>query len=280
MGAGPAGNLLAMSTQIQPVGHLLREWRRRRRLSQLDLALEAEVSQRHLSFVESGRSTPSRDMLMRLSEELDIPLRERNVLLTAAGFAPTYRERPLDDPDLEAAREAVELVIRGHEPYPALAVDRHWQLVSANSAVMRLLAGISQDMLQPPVNVLRLSLHPEGLAPRILNFREWREHVVVRLSRQIDVSGDGALLALLEELKGYPVPDRFRPPQKRRDVGGAVVPFQMALDGASLSFFTTTTVFGTPVDVTLSELAIESFFPADAETAEAMHRMAVPSAAG
>lgn len=271
------GNLAAMSTQMQPVGHLLREWRHRRRLSQLDLALEAEISQRHLSFLESGRSTPSREMLLRLAEQLDVPLRERNILLAAAGFAPTYRERPLDDPDLVAAREAVDLVIRGHEPYPALAVDRHWHLVSANAAVMRLLAGVPERMLEPPVNVLRLSLHPDGLARRILNFREWREHVVVRLSRQIDVSGDGTLLAILEELKGYPVPDRFKPPQRRGYVGGAVVPFQLALEGATLSFFTTTTVFGTPVDVTLSELAIESFFPADAETAEAMQRMAAQS---
>lgn len=263
-----------MDTDIQPVGHLLREWRRRRRLSQLDLALDAEISQKHLSFVESGRSTPSREMLLRLSEQLGIPLRERNVLLAAAGFAPTYRERSLSDPDLEAAREAVELVIRGHEPYPALAVDRHWNLVSANNAVTRLLTGISPEMLQPPVNVLRLSLHPQGMAPRILNFREWREHVIVALARQIDVSGDGTLMALLDELKGYPVPDRFKPPRSRRDVGGSVVPFQLDVDGTVLSFFTTITVFGTPVDVTLSELAIESFFPADPDTAEAMRRMA------
>lgn len=257
----------------QPVGNLLRDWRRRRRLSQLDLACEAEISTRHLSFLETGRSSPSREMVLRLAEQLEIPLRERNSLLIAAGYAPVFRERPLVDPTLEAARKVVELVLAGHEPYPALAVDRHWTLVASNRAITPLLAGVEPSLLATPVNVLRLSLHPRGLAPRIVNLAEWRAHLLARLRRQVDVSADPVLAELLNELSSYPVPDeneRHAPPAT--DYAGVAVPFQLATEGGTLSFLSMTTVFGTPVDITLSELALESFFPADAITADTLLR--------
>ena len=254
------------------VGELLRGWRRRRRLSQLDLALGAEVSQRHLSFVESGRAAPSRDMVLRLAEQLEIPLRERNALLVAAGFAPVYRERKLDDPALAAGRRAVELILQGHEPHPALAVDRHWNLVFANRAVAPLMAGADAKLLAPPVNVLRLSLHPAGIAARIANFREWRAHILERLARQIDASADAGLIELLAELKGYPVPPGARPyrPAAEDPLGGVAVPLVFTTETGTLRFLSTTTVFGTALDISLAELTIETFFPADAETAAAM----------
>jgi transcriptional regulator with XRE-family HTH domain len=262
-------------TMAQPVGDLLREWRQRRRLSQLDLASEAEISTRHLSFLETGRSQPSRDMVLHLAERLDVPLRERNLLLVAAGFAPVFPERPLQDPALEAARKAIDLVLAGHEPYPALAVDRHWQLVAANAAVTRLIAGADTSLLRPPVNVLRLSLHPEGLAPRIANYHEWRVHLLIRLRRQVDVTADPVLTDLLTELAAFPAPSGARPARPLRNGDPAVVvPFQLSTDTGVLSFVSTTTVFGTPLDITLSELALESFFPADAATADALRRLA------
>src|SRR5512146_1621612 len=183
------------------LGDLLREWRRRRNLSQLALALESDISQRHISFVESGRARPSRELVLRLAERLEVPQRERNRLLLAAGYAPVYQERPLADPALAAARQAVERVLAGHEPYPALAVDRHWTLVAANRALAPLLAGIAPELLAPPVNVLRLSLHPDGLAPRIVNFGQWRAHLHERVHQQVAASGDPTLAALLEELR-------------------------------------------------------------------------------
>lgn len=262
----------ATLSTLSPVGELLRGWRRRRRLSQLDLALAAEVSQRHLSFVESGRAAPSRDMVLRLAEQLEIPLRERNALVVAAGFAPVYRERRLDDPALAAGRRAVELILAGHEPHPALAVDRHWNLVFANRAVAPLLTGADEKLLQPPVNVLRLSLHPAGLAPRIANFREWRAHIVERLAHQVDASADAGLVDLLEELKGYPVPPGARPYRAAAEdpLGGIAVPLVFVTEAGTLRFLSTTTVFGTALDISLAELTIETFFPADAETAAAM----------
>lgn len=266
-----------MSTATIPrVGDLLRTWRRRRHLSQLDLAGDAGISQRHLSFVESGRSSPSRDMVLRLADQLSVPVRERNALLVAAGFAPVYRERALDAPDLAQARRAVELILAGHAPHPALAVDRHWNLVAANRTVDLLMEGVDPALLAPPANVLRLSLHPRGLAPRIANFREWRTHVVARLARQIDASGDGALGALLEELKSYPAPPGARPhrPGTADPLAGIAVAFELATGAGTLSFLSTTTVFGTAVDIALSELAIESFFPADDFTARAIADLA------
>jgi transcriptional regulator with XRE-family HTH domain len=248
-------------------GRYLREWRQRRRMSQLDLALDAEISARHLSFVETGRAQPSRDMVLRLSEQLDVPFRDRNLLLSAAGFAPVYRERRLDDPALADARRAIDLVLDAHAPYPALAIDRHWTLVAANAALPPLLAVAEASLLTPPVNVLRLSLHPEGLAPHIVNLAQWRGHLLERLRRQAEQSADPVLVALLAELRGYPAPRRGG------DVAGpwltdVAIPLRLRAGDTILSFLSTTTVFGTPQDITLSEIALETFFPADPETAE------------
>jgi transcriptional regulator with XRE-family HTH domain len=261
-----------MATAATSVGDHLREWRRRRRMSQLDLAVDAEISTRHLSFVESGRAQPSREMVLHLAERLAVPLRDRNLLLVSAGYAPVFAERPIGDPALAAARKAIELVLKGHEPYPALAVDRHWTLVDANRAVAPLLAGAAPALLKPPVNVLRLSLHPDGLAPRIANLPEWRAHLLERLRKQIDASADPVLVVLLEELRALPAPSRRPPPAPNPDYAGVVVPLKLATEAGVLSFLSTTTVFGTPVDVTLSEIALESFFPADRATAEALQR--------
>jgi transcriptional regulator with XRE-family HTH domain len=272
------GYRCAMETN-RPIGEHLREWRQRRRLSQLDLALDAEISTKHLSFLETGRAQPSRDMVLNLSEHLDIPLRERNVLLVAAGYAPVFPKRALDDPALQPARKAVDLVLKGHEPYPALAVDRHWTLVAANAAVPPLLAGADPSLLQPPVNVLRLSLHPKGLAPRIANFGEWRAHIIARLSQQIDATADAELVKLMNELAAYPAPAgaKAHKASGSTDYAGVVVPLEFVTEAGTLALFSTTTVFGTPVDVTLSELAIESFFPADAATAELLRGLATTS---
>jgi transcriptional regulator with XRE-family HTH domain len=264
-----------MDPSVPTVGELLRTWRQRRRLSQLALASETDISQRHLSFVESGRSVPSRDMVLRLAEQLTIPLRERNALLIAAGFAPVYREHTLDGPRLAAARSAIERILQGHEPHPALAVNRHWTLLAANRTVAPLLAGIDPALLQPPLNVLRVSLHPRGLAPRIANFREWRSHALGRLRQQIDNSADAVLAALLDELQAYPVPPGTGPHRRGsgETLAGIAVPLQLVTESGVLSFLSTTTVFGTAVDITLSELAIESFFPADQATADTMRRL-------
>lgn len=262
------------STPTQHVGDYLREWRQRRRMSQMDLALEAEISTRHLSFLETGRSQPSRDMVLLLSEKLDMPLRERNIMLVAAGFAPVYSQRSLDDPALAGMRQAVDLVLKGHEPYPALAVDRHWSLVSANDALMSLVGDVDPALLKPPVNVLRLSIHPTGMARRIVNFTEWRGHLVERLRHQVDATGDAVLAALAEELLAYPTPDAaVRAKKPAHDYAGIVVPLQLMTEEGVLTLFSTTTIFGTPVDVTLSELAIEAFFPADEGTADALRRI-------
>lgn len=262
-----------MKFRTRPVGDLLRDWRQRRRMSQLELATEAQISTRHLSFVETGRSLPSRDMLLRLAEQLQIPLRERNILLTAAGFAAVFPERDLADPSLEAVRKAVDTVLTGHLPYPAFAVDRHWTLVASNGGFTPFLRGIDQQLLEPPINVLRLTLNPGGLGPRLGNHHQWRSHVLDRLRHQIQVSGDPILMALLEELKKYPLPrgaDSNSTSSAAEECHRIVVPFQLATKLGILSFFTTTTIFGTPLDVTLSELSIELFYPADAATAEAL----------
>lgn len=258
-----------------PVGALLRDWRQRRRRSQLDLALDADVSQRHLSFIESGRSAPSRQMVLRLAEQLDVPLRERNALLLAAGYAPAYAERALDEAAMEPARRVMETILAAHAPHPALAVDRHWRMVAANGCVAPLLAGLDDAaLLAPPINVLRLALHPRGLAPRIRNFGEWRAHLLERLRRQVAASGDAALAALLVELAALPAPDPAPPSQPGLVPGGVAVP--LVLDGptGTLSLLSTVTVFGTPAEVTLSELAIEAFYPADAETAARLRALA------
>lgn len=262
-----------LTESSRPVGDLLREWRRHRRLSQLDLASGAEISTRHLSFVESGRSQPSRDMILHLADYLDVPLRERNALLIAAGFAPAFKERALDDPALASARDTIDLLLQGLEPYPALAIDRYWQLVASNHATQRLMTGIAADLLQPPINVLRLSLHPAGLAPRIRNLPQWREHLLHRLRQQIDASQDPQLIALLRELQALPAP-AFDTSGDTTPRSTIAVPMQMDVGGHVLNMLSTTTVFGSPVDITLAELALEAFVPADAATAQQLREMA------
>jgi len=251
-----------------PVGDHLREWRLRRRMSQLDLACEADISTRHLSFVETGRSTPSREMILHLAEQLDIPMRERNVLLVAAGYAPLFPERALAAPELKAAREAIELLLEGHKPYPAFALDRHWNIVASNNALPELFEGVDPALLERPVNAMRLSLHPKGLAPRILNLPEWRAHLLSRLRRQIDLTADPVLIELLDEVQAYGKGLSLAHPRPTATATAEmVIPFRLKIAAGVVTFFSTTMVFGTPVEVTLSELALESFFPADAETA-------------
>lgn len=254
-----------MDGAVPKASDFLRSWRQRRRLSQLDCALEANISQRHLSFMESGRAAPSRDMLLHLAECLDIPLRERNAALLAAGFAPVYPERRLEDPAMGGAREAIDRLLRGHEPFPALAIDRHWNLVAANAAVAPLLTDVEdQQLLAAPINVLRLSLHPGGLAPRIVNLGEWRGYLLDRLRRQIATTQDAVLIRLLAELMDYPTatPHQDAPPEP----AAVLVPMRLKTPHGELSLISTTTVFGTPRDILLSEMAIEAFFPADAAT--------------
>jgi len=247
------------------VGAMLREWRRRRRRSQLDLALAADVSARHVSFVETGRAKPSADMIVRLCEELDVPLRDRNALLLAAGFAPAYAQHDLEEPEMGPVREAIDRLLAAHEPFPALVVDRHWGLVAGNRPLGLLTAGAAPHLLEPPANVLRLALHPEGLAPRIANLSEWRAHLLDRLARQAATTGDPALTALHEELGAYPGGD----PAQTHDLASAEIatPLRLRHPGGELTFLSTITTFGTAVDVTLSELSIEAFFPADGRTA-------------
>src|SRR5947208_1623546 len=251
------------------VGDHLREWRQRRHLSQLDLAGEAEISARHLSFVETGRAAPSRDMVLRLAERLDVPLRERNVLLVAAGYAPAFPQRPLEDPALKSARQAIDLVLKAHEPNPALAYDRHWNLVSANRMLAPILEGVPPHLLSPPFNILRIAFHPEGLAPRTVNLGEWAAHLLERLHRQCEATADPGLIKLYNELRSYPLPARAGPVSP----DNVAIPFKLRHNGEVLSFISTTMVFGTPVDVTLSELALETFFPADELTARRLKEM-------
>ncbi|RMC37902.1 helix-turn-helix domain-containing protein [Paracoccus alkanivorans] len=262
-----------MNSMTGNAGELLRQWRQRRRLSQLALASEADISQRHLSFLESGRSRPSREMVLHLGERLQIPLRERNMILIAAGHAPHYPHRGLDAPELSGVRRMIESVLHGHLPHPALAVDRHWMLISANSAARNLMARAAPHLLEGEVNVLRLSLHPEGLAPRILNLAEWRSHLLARLEHDIRQSADARLIALRDELAGFPFPVSTEPARSDPAREGRIaVPLRLKSDAGPLAFLSTTTVFGTATDVTLSEVTIEAFFPADDKTACAMRQ--------
>jgi len=256
-----------MRNPTPTIGQLLRDWRQRRRLSQLDLACEAEISTRHLSFVETGRAAPSREMVLRLAEHLEAPLRVRNQMLLSAGYAPAFPDRPLGDPGLGAARAALERLLQAHEPFPALAVDRCWNLVVANAAVAPLIASVAAHLLAPPVNVLRLSLHPDGLAPRIDNLAQWRAHLLHRLRRQVEETADPDLAALLAELLTYPAPSA--PPHLGAD-DQIALPLRLRGERGLLSFWSTTLVFGGPMDVTLSELMLETFLPADAETGAQM----------
>jgi transcriptional regulator with XRE-family HTH domain len=250
------------------VGALLRRWRDQRRLSQMELALEAAVSTRHLSFVETGRAQPSREMVVRLAEHLDVPLRERNELLLAAGYAPAYPESSLEDAELGQVREAVRKLLVAHEPFPAVAVDRRWELVDGNAGVPLITAGAAAHLLEPPVNALRLALHPEGMARRIANLGEWRAHLLGRLRREVTATQDAQLKALLAELSAYPGDE---PGGHVPRAGEIVVPLRIRTDDAGeLAFMSTVTTFGTPLDITVSELSIEAFFPADAHTADVL----------
>lgn len=257
----PAAVSSCMEQALQPVGQLLRTWRERRRLTQMDLALEADISPRHLSFVETGRAKPSRETLLQLAEELELPLRERNLLLLAAGFAPIFPERPLVDSALGQARRAIELMLEAQKPWPAFALDRHWNLVASNGALPELYEGVAPELLAAP-NALRLSLHPQGLAPKIENLAEWRSHLLSRLERQIEMTADPVLMRLRQEF-----------PEKaamEKSADAVLIPLKIRTPRGLLSLFSTTTVFGSPMEVTLSELAIESFFPADEATAAAV----------
>lgn len=256
----------------RPVGELLRGWRERRRLSQLDLANQVEVSTRHVSFVETGRSKPSREMVLRLAEHLDVPLRDRNQLLLAGGYAPIYSEASLHSPAMLAIREALRRLLKAHEPYPALVVDRWWNIVEANAGIALFTEGVAPELLKPPLNALRLTLHPDGLAGRIGNLPEIRASVLASLQRQVASTADPDLQDLYDELRGYSAGEvRGYPGGERTDVAPAtevVVPMKLRHGGQDLSLLTTIATFGTPLDVTVSELMIESFFPADEKTAD------------
>jgi transcriptional regulator with XRE-family HTH domain len=253
------------------VGTLLRDWRQRRRLSQQDLSNEASVSARHLSFVETGRSKPSRELLLHLAEHLDVPLRERNAMLMAAGYAPTYRQTVLDAEAMAPVRDALAKILAGHEPYPAVVVDRGWDLVSANRPAIAILTdGVAPQLLDPVPNAMRVSLHPDGLAPRIANFDEWSAHLMERLHRQLAVSGDSELAALIDELSAYPGVSEGAGAAAVDAAPQLFVPLVLRVGDRELRFFSTIATFGTALDITVAELAIESFFPADEATAAAL----------
>jgi transcriptional regulator with XRE-family HTH domain len=246
-------------------GELLRDWRSRRRMSQLDLALEAGVSARHLSFVETGRAQPSREMVLTLAEHLQVPLREQNALLLAAGYAPMFSETSLDSEEMEPVRRALDAILSGHEPYPAVIVDHEWEVVASNRPAQLLLEGVPEELLAPPLNALRVTLHPEGMARHILNFREWSDHLLTRLHRQALLSQDPALAELERELLTYPGVEPASGVSEPAEM--LFVPLRLRLpSGAELSLFSTLATFGTALDITLEELSIESFFPADEET--------------
>ena len=257
------------STADRGVGPLLRAWREQRRVSQLELALRADSSARHISFVETGRSRPSEEMVLRLAEHLDVPMRERNALLLAAGYAPRYPETPLDDPALDTLREGIERLISGYEPYPALVVDAVYDVVAANRGIMMLLDGVPESLLAPPPNAMRLTLHPQGLAPRILNLREWRGHLLEQMQRQIALRRSEQLRALYEEVAAYPVPEAepgAGPKEPSEPVPYFALPLQIEHEGRALSFISSISTFNTPMDVTVAELAIETLLPADPAT--------------
>ena len=262
-----------MSTLEASPGALLRDWRRRRRLSQLDLALEAGVSARHVSFLETGRARPSREMVLHLSEQLNVPLRDRNQMLLAAGFAPAYAERAIDAPEMAPVREALDRILKGHEPYPAVVVDRWWDLAGANAGVALLTSMVAPRLLEPPANALRITLHPAGMAPHIRNLPEWRAHLLDRLRREVAVTGDERLAALQQELVAYPGGEATLPAHEP----GIAVPLRLDAGGTELRFFSTISTFGTAVDITLAELAIEAFFPADEQTGDYVRRATRPS---
>ncbi len=258
--------MTTISAASRPVGVMLREWRERRRLSQLDLSIQAEISTRHLSFVETGRSRPTPQMILRLTEQLQIPLRERNSLLLAGGYAPAYPEHDFDEPQLSAVRAALRQVLAGHEPYPAVVVNRWWEMLDANASITLFTAGVAPFLLESPVNVLRLSLHPDGMAPRIANLPQWRAHLLTQLQHRARAMGDQRLQELHHELLAYPGGLAETP-----SATNVVLPMQFRHGHTTLSLFSITAAVGTATDVTVQELVIESFYPADTDTAEALH---------
>jgi transcriptional regulator with XRE-family HTH domain len=260
-----SASLLASRTPA-PIGELLRAWRQRRSLSQLELALGADVSSRHVSFLETGRARPSREMVLRLAEHLEIPLRERNGLLLAAGYAPQYVERSLEEPEMAPIHQALDRFLRAHEPYPAVILDRHYNIVSANDATAVLTEGIAPELRAPPANALRTTLHPDGMASRILNLPEWSAHLLHRLRRQAALTADPELERLYDELSAYPGV-ALEPPHDGRAGDEIVLPLRISAGERELAFFSTVSTFGTAVEITLAELIIEAFYPANAATA-------------
>ncbi len=255
---------------------MLRSWRHRRKLSQLELSLQAHVSSRHLSFVETGRSHPSREMLLHLADQLEIPLRQRNALLLAAGYAPVYHERTLDAAELTPARQALDRFLRAHEPYPALVLDGQFNIVTTNDAVDLLTAGVAAELLAPPANALRATLHPDGMAPRIVNLAEWSNHLLHRLQRQVALTGDQELERLHQELASYSTVEDASPPDPA-ETSEILVPLRLRGAQGELAFVSTISTFGTSVDITLAELSIEAFYPANAETANLLLRKIGPA---
>lgn len=266
--AAQDGDMSTIAADPPSFGDQLRQWRGQRHMSQLDLALEAEISSRHLSFVETGRSKPSRDMVLRLAECLGVPLRGRNALLLAAGYAPVYSEKGIDTAAMETARTVISHVLKAYEPFPALAIDRHWNMIEGNRIVFALMQGVAPHLLEPPINAVRISLHPEGVAPRVANLPEWRGALFSRLRDQIATSGDPMLAEFLEELRAYPGGES-------NAVAGYPLAIPLIIDTplGRLSLLTMSSVFGSPVDVTLSEIAIESLLPADEATLEALRKL-------
>ncbi|MFJ7246650.1 helix-turn-helix domain-containing protein [Kitasatospora sp. NPDC098652] len=259
------------------VGPLLRGWRERRQLSQLQLALRANSSARHLSFVENGRARPSRELLLRLAEQLDVPVRERNSLLLAAGYAPHYPETPLDTPSMDALRGGVERLLAAHDPYPAVVIDGTFQVLAANRSLTLLLDGVAPELLRPPFNAVRVALHPDGLAPHIVNFRQWRRHLLSRLEERLEPGIHAEpLRRLYEEVLGYPEPEEDPAPDAADEGNPFALPLRVRHDGRVLSFLSTVTTFNTPLDVTVSELALETFLPADRETVQHLQSVVGP----
>ncbi|MGW7268745.1 helix-turn-helix domain-containing protein [Streptomyces sp. NPDC054842] len=264
----PGAATLPTAPPGKGVGPLLRGWREQRRVSQLELALRAGSSARHISFVETGRSRPSEEMVLRLAEHLDVPVRERNALLLAAGYAPHYPETPLGDPAMDALRQGMERLIQGYEPYPALVVDATYTVLASNRGITMLLDGVPEFLLEPPLNAMRLTLHPQGLAPRIRNLREWRGHLLAQMERQIALHRSEALRALYEEVAAHPVPEPEAGDEAAEPVAHFALPLRIEHEGRVLSFVSSISTFNTPMDVTVAELAIETFLPADPATAK------------
>jgi transcriptional regulator with XRE-family HTH domain len=258
------------------IGDHLRAWRERRHLSQLELSLRAEVSARHLSFVETGRAAPGRELILRLAEELEIPLRERNTLLVAAGFAPIFQQRRFDDPSFESVRAILALALEKQKPFPAYVIDRHWTVVASNAAVPELYEGVAPELVRPPINVIRLMLNPRGMAPRIVNFAAWRTHLLAQLRRQLSLTADPALDGLLHEALTFPAGKAEEGGHAANE--GPAMLLEVETHLGRLSFLSATTVFGTPADVTLEEIALEVLYPADSSTDQTVRAAAARSA--